>query len=209
MSTRCCVLIPTLAALTACASAPATHPDPMGATDRIGGAMLAGIAPTAPPAQEANRPLPADTILLEFGPRAATSHHDGDDHADVGPVVGLDYSHYFPSDLGLECGFSYSKHQELLNLGNSEEDLTVTDLRFGGRYAFVRGILTPYVGAGVAAVFIDGRGAEDTVAAYARLGLDVTIARHFVLGLDLRAAATPENEAQHFESLLIQIGWSF
>jgi len=157
------------------------------------------------PRVESGPVTPANNISGVFGARGAKS----DDDDEVGGVAGVEYSHLFDNDFGFETGATYSRHDELLEFVDDDEDLRVWDLYAGGRYALARGPLTPYVGAGLSILSLDGKGADNGVGGYAHAGVSWLIADHFTIGVDLRAVAGSEDELKRYFQAAFLIGYSF
>ena len=152
-----------------------------------------------------DRAWPASNVSSVIGVRGAKN----DDDSDVGGVAGVEVSHLFDNDLGIEGGATYSRHDEFLELWDDDEDLRVWDVYVGGRYALSRGTLTPYLGAGVSYLALDGRGADDGVGGYAHVGVSLLVADHFTIGFDVRGVLGSEDEMKRYFQAAFLIGFSF
>ena len=155
---------------------------------------------------QASLPLPTHHISVQLGTRGAKA--DNSSSFDSGALVGGEYCHFLRDDLGIEAGISRSKHHEFFSFGLSE-DLTVVELYGGGQYAFSRGTVSPYVGAGLSLLFLDGRDADDGAGIYGHTGLKVKLSRRLSMGVDVRGLVGTPDELARYIQLVLTLGWSF
>jgi hypothetical protein len=164
--------------------------------------------------------VPQNNASLVLGLRAADS--DGDYTSDKGlamddlcGVTGIEYTRFIDTGWGWEAGLDFSEHQEFAIFGKTEEDLDVLEFYGGGRYT-VTGIggeafdFLPYVGAGVSALIMDGRKADDfAVGLYGHLGAHFAVARNFTFGPDIRGLVSTSDDVGVYLQFGLQLGWSF
>lgn len=162
---------------------------------------------------------PADDALtqsltLHFGARAVVSDASSHTDTDGGGVVGVEHVSRGRDWLGWETGLSYSEHEEFVLFGVSES-IDVVEVDAGARATY-RGLagggagLLPFASLGLAALTMDGRGADSAaVGAYARGGLCYVFGCGFTLGADLKGLVSSSENVDYYVQFTLQFGWSF
>lgn len=153
-------------------------------------------------------------LALHFGARAVGSDASSHTDTDGGGVVGIEYASRCWDWLGLEAGLSYSEHDEFVLFGVSES-IEVVEVDAGARATY-RGLadggtgLLPYASLGLAALSMDGRGADrGAVGAFARGGLCYVFGCGFTLGADLKGLVSSSEDVDYYLQFTLQLGWSF
>lgn len=180
------------------------------------GPQTSGSASSAPSTPEARERMNKVSVYL-----GARQFDDDFEPLEDQGTFGVGYS-MEPAKwpIGWEAGFFVTAADD--EVGGFDVESFTSEFYGGVRKSFGEGVVRPYVGAGVALLFVaaDGEGPIDEdddlgIGAYAHGGVDFQISPLFSLGLDVRGLFGPEVEiygsdlnADYFQYTL-SAGFSF